>query len=62
MKRPYDVITADCAKDGVFSVERKPKTGQRALSTCGQDNSSWKQVVCPKCRMWAPVKSVEEVR
>lgn len=60
MKPSYDRITAVCDRDGVFTVDRKPKKG--ATTTDGRPNDRWTNVVCPKCRMWAPVQQVEHVQ
>jgi hypothetical protein len=61
MKAPFDLIEAECDKCGEFTVQRKPKTGARVLSTSDQDNSAWRQVVCPKCKMWAEVLTIKHM-
>jgi hypothetical protein len=47
-------ITAECERDGTFTLERKPRQSIRMSS--GQIQSPYYEaIVCPKCRMWGKI-------
>lgn len=51
-------ITGECDKCGRFEVIRK--RGKR-VDTCGVVHDLPRSVVCPTCRMWGRIVTIEEM-